>query len=195
MRLGSGLIIVVFGVGCGGGVSGESCRASSDCPSTETCFSSFPNGLCSKTCVNDADCGGDSCQHIANDFVCLKHCSKTTQCRADLTCGGPRGAFVCGGLCTRVQAAYDRLFAGRTDCSIDGGSRATRPPASTASCDAALGSCSAVELPLMDAYARCLEDSPVCVSGGERLTLDRFGECGNSSQFVGVSAACIAAFQ
>lgn len=71
------------------------CRSANECPADESCFVEFPNGLCTRSCVDDSSCGGDSCQGSALGHTCLHRCVTDADCRFDLRCSVRNGSKVC----------------------------------------------------------------------------------------------------
>lgn len=65
---------------------GSSCGATAAaCQTGLTCDTSYPNGLCTKTCASSADCLGGVCV-IQTSFQCFKACTTSATCRTGYSC-------------------------------------------------------------------------------------------------------------
>ncbi len=89
-------------------VSYRPCASTNECAAGESCFSGFSNGLCSKACVNDADCGPDKCTNVSGVGVCLKSCAANSDCRTDLRCNASGTSHVCSNnVCATSKCSAD----------------------------------------------------------------------------------------
>jgi hypothetical protein len=93
---------------------GQACDEDGGCK-TGRCLTgeSFPDGLCSKACAADADCGsGFSCREVCREgesceFACLPTCGAALDCRNGYACAGDGVCFgdaLCRPECAREGA-------------------------------------------------------------------------------------------
>ncbi len=78
--------------GTGNGLIGSGCTTNSDCQSGD-CLAQVPGGYCSQVCGNGVSCPGNSqcTQVIGGEMLCLRDCSKPSQCRTGYTCQPTEG--------------------------------------------------------------------------------------------------------
>lgn len=83
----------------------RSCEEGSECPGRKcvrvTLNEQGVNGICSRSCGSDADCGADAACFLLGDAgaSCLARCSDTAPCEGGLVCtvvgrAGERACFV-----------------------------------------------------------------------------------------------------
>ncbi len=61
-------------------------------PTCVTVTDGYPRGLCTRTCVDDADCGeGGICWRVGSNDVCLPTCRTIADCRDGYQCQGITG--------------------------------------------------------------------------------------------------------
>jgi hypothetical protein len=89
------------------GAIGSSCGTSVRCNTGLTCVTRAPDGLCTKNCMSDADCGGGSCQLVSawGGLICLKTCVSDQMCREGYSCVSAGTANVCAQGVTQPDAA------------------------------------------------------------------------------------------
>jgi hypothetical protein len=75
---------------CGGSTVGRACAKTSECEPGQTCYSSAPNGMCTKGCSMEAtakDCpGGTVCTTSLGLLLCSTVCSNSDMCRTGYHC-------------------------------------------------------------------------------------------------------------
>lgn len=64
--------------------TGESCSANSECADNR-CITggSFPGGICTPACNDNADCPADFSCISRSSGMCLRNCTATSQCAAE----------------------------------------------------------------------------------------------------------------
>ena len=80
----------------------KTCASTNECLVGETCFTGFPHGLCSRSCLDSKTCAsGFTCEIVTSTLnVCLKQCQKSSECRSDLVCAVGQVATIsaCGAI-------------------------------------------------------------------------------------------------
>jgi hypothetical protein len=150
------------GGGSGGGTGGGSglsisykpCASTNECLSGETCFLNFNNGLCTRACVGDSDCGGDYCDDLGPKNACVKRCTIDSNCRSDFSCVARSAtAKVCGSdPCSRISPCPNDVRSTATEIAA---CRTKSQPNQTAAC-----------FTLVTNLDSCLGGSVVCDSSG-----------------------------
>ncbi|MBX3159169.1 MAG: hypothetical protein KF773_24585 [Deltaproteobacteria bacterium] len=91
-------LLILFAAACGGDPPnvGGSCTATDGCDDDLTCNTTVPGGYCTTACTtpgSTSECPEDSvCDSVAGNLVsCVKICTTSADCRADLDCNGVSG--------------------------------------------------------------------------------------------------------
>jgi hypothetical protein len=79
------LAILLSTAGCGSeGSTGDACDTAEDCEDSQCILGgSFPEGLCTPACENDADCPGGFTCISRSGGICLRNCDSTEACEAE----------------------------------------------------------------------------------------------------------------
>jgi hypothetical protein len=78
-----------------GGSVGSTCRAHEDCGDPGFCWSSSSgNGLCTRSCDDDRDCGADAtCREYSTGRFCARDCDDAKGCPTGFACFAGRGCY------------------------------------------------------------------------------------------------------
>ena len=68
---------------------GSPCTGTTVCETTLSCNLTLPNGICTKACMTDADCGGTRIPGVCINSLCLASCVSSAATDAGATDAGP----------------------------------------------------------------------------------------------------------
>jgi hypothetical protein len=131
---------------------------------------------------------------VAAVLVAMAGCASPSDTQDGGIDGGDRST-----LCARLVGGNDRFFAdGGTLCRVvnDAGSVMVQRVSQTvnvATCNLALNACSSDDVVVLDRYATCFDQAPVCTAGNEQAAVQGYGLCVSALHDAGsvvLSAGC-----